>query len=131
MSIFDSISDSISSLYNGDVSGAADALTNSSASDWFNVARTGVKAYGSQLDANAKQQTQEDYLYKFLERNTSMQSTTGNFVNAPDAKVNQKWGAGNYSVDPQDIQREWAAYLQGISDPSAVPGKLYKASGAN
>jgi len=129
MSIFDTISDVASSLFDGNTSGAAAAISNSSGSDWFNLAKGAVLGNSAQLDANQKAQTKEEYLYRFLERNTAMQSVSeeGKFQSHP----NKQYGAGKFSVDPGDIQKEWAAYLQGVADPSAIPGKLYKAGGAN
>lgn len=123
MSLFDVISSSVSSLFDGDTSGATDAISESSGSDWLGAAKQGIAAFGTAQKQSESKLASDEALLRHL------------FFQTTENSMNQKFPVSKsrpaVSADPQDIQRAWMSYLQGVADPSSVPGKLYKAGGAN
>lgn len=125
MSLFDAISSSVGSLFDGDVSGAVDSLSNISGSDFFTAAKGAVRGFDSIQQSKDKEMGKEEQLYRFLERNASMQKTDTDWA-AQNAPNKTSFGVPKYSADAGDIQREWAAYLQGVANYNPiVPGEKY------
>lgn len=120
MSIFDSIANTVGSLFEGDVSSAWDSLKDIDGEDLLKGA---VKGFSSLREKQDKIASKERDLVSFIERNSRLQDTDQEGKFKPHQ--NTQFGAGNYSADYQQIQREWASFLTGVADNKSVPGKRY------
>lgn len=124
MSIWDTISSSVGSLFDGDASGAWDTLSNIKGDDLFSAAKGAVKGYDALMKGDKAAAQDDRNLLSFLERNSRLQNTDNNWAN--ENQPNKAgFGAQNYSADYKQIQAEWTSFLTGVAGSKTVPGKRY------